>query len=378
MTTDAGAGAGAASATGRPEPRSAELRLRGRTIPVLLPDLADPRLKLSAVLMTLQVLGQTVLGFKLSIAQILLPIVTCATIEIVLTFRDRRVLAWPSSAILTGNSIAFILRASGTRHGDWWGLRGGGLFVAAAVLAMLSKHLIRPGGRHLFNPSNVALVWILLVVGPARVFPQYLWWGPWEAPVIAAYLVILVGGAWVLRAVAMTSMAAAFLLTYGGLVAVAAAVGRSFVAVWREADVSGFAYWANIALSPELLIFVFFMMSDPQTTPAGRRARVGFGAATAVVAAGLTAVQTTEFGIKVAILSSLTVTCAITGLLERRPAGHRDGGRSAARMARAATNPAIAAAIIVAVAAPVDTLRLARDEQLLLIERGLTARSEQQ
>ncbi len=38
--------------------------LAGRAIPVVLPSRRDPRLKLSAVIMTLHVLGQTVLGFK--------------------------------------------------------------------------------------------------------------------------------------------------------------------------------------------------------------------------------------------------------------------------------------------------------------------------
>ena len=88
----------------------------GRRIPVVLPSRRDPRLRLSAVIFALQVLGQTVLGFKLSIAQILVSIGVCACIDAALAFRRDRVLAWPASGILTGSSVAFILRASGTRH----------------------------------------------------------------------------------------------------------------------------------------------------------------------------------------------------------------------------------------------------------------------
>ena len=120
------------------------LAFRGREIPVVLPSWRDPRLRLSAVIMTLQVLGQTVLDFKLSIAQILVTIGVSAIIEIVVAFRREGMLIWPASAILTGNSVAFILRASGTKHGDWWSLNGIHWFLLAAVLSLLSKYLVRP------------------------------------------------------------------------------------------------------------------------------------------------------------------------------------------------------------------------------------------
>lgn len=70
-------------------------------------------------------------------------------------------------------------------------------------------------------------------------------------------------------------------------------------------------------MSPELLVFVFFMMSDPQTAPKSRDGRIVYGAATAVIAAGLTYFQPTEFGMKLAILSSLVVVCALVPLIER-------------------------------------------------------------
>ena len=46
-------------------------RIAGRRYPLMLPSLGDPRLHIAAVVVSLQVLGQTALGFDLSIAQIL-------------------------------------------------------------------------------------------------------------------------------------------------------------------------------------------------------------------------------------------------------------------------------------------------------------------
>src|SRR3989440_7300037 len=129
--------------------------IAGRRYPLLLPTLRDPRLHLAAVIVSLQVLGQTVLGFELSIAQILASVLTCALLEVGLTLWRRRILMWPASAMLTGNGVAFILRVPGTRHGDWWSLQGVGIFAAAAAVSLLSKYVIRIGGRHRFNPPNL-------------------------------------------------------------------------------------------------------------------------------------------------------------------------------------------------------------------------------
>jgi len=95
------------------------LTIRGTQYPVLLPTFRDPRLHLAAVIITLQVLGQTAFGFSLSIAQVLVAIGTCAVLEVGIAFFRQHVVMWPASALLTGNGVAFILRVPGTPHGDW-------------------------------------------------------------------------------------------------------------------------------------------------------------------------------------------------------------------------------------------------------------------
>src|SRR5437660_12821827 len=147
-----------------------ELTLRG--YPVLLPKLNDPRLHLAAVITSLQVLGQTAFQFRLSIAQILLSLLTCAVLEVGITFAQKRVFMWPASALLTGNGVAFILRVPGTRHGDWWSMRGAHIFAAVAALSLLSKYVIRFGDRHVFNPSNIGLVACFLILGSRYADPQ--------------------------------------------------------------------------------------------------------------------------------------------------------------------------------------------------------------
>ena len=357
-------------------------RLGQRQIRVVKPSIRDVRLRLAAVIISLQVLGQTLLGFKISVAQILITIGVCALLEFsVVLFRDG-LLAWPASGLLTGNSTAFILRTTGTHHGDWWSLNGIEWFIAAGVLSLLSKYLIRIGGRHIFNPSNAGLVAILLIGGVTNVFPQYLWWGPWSLGVALAFAVIFVGAVWILPKVRMLTMALTFWGTLAALVGVLALSGRCMVAVWHPGAICGTSYWVDICTSPEVLIFVFFMMSDPVTAPRSELGRVVYGAATALVAVALLSFQPAEFGVKLAILASLIVTCATVRTINAvfpavtpgsdvprfRPAALRT---SLGSLRLAAFTPAILAVVIITIAAPVDTSVLAGNSQVTAVELGL-------
>src|SRR6266508_1054529 len=182
------------SASAVPAPGGPSLVIRGTPYPVLLPRLSDPRLHLAAVIVSLQVIGQIGFHFQLSVAQILLSLGTSAFLELAIAFRSRRVILWPASALLTGNGVAFVLRVPGTAHGDWWSLRGWWIFVGTAAVALLSKHVLRWRGEHVFNPSNIGLVLCFLALGRNRADPLDFWWGPMSAWLVLALAVIVAGG----------------------------------------------------------------------------------------------------------------------------------------------------------------------------------------
>ncbi len=315
----------------------------GRRYPLLLPTLRDPRVHLAAVIVSLQVLGQAVLGFELSIAQILVSILTCAVLEVALTFWRRRVLMWPASALLTGNGVAFILRVPGTAHGDWWSLRGAGIFAAAAAVSLLSKYVIRVGGRHVFNPSNFGLVVVFWLLGTRLVNPQDLWWGPMSPGLALTLAVIVVGGLIIVSRLRMLGLVTAFWLTFAAGTGLLAASGHCMTARWHVGQVCGGSFWSVLALSPEILVFMFFMITDPRTTPAGRVARAVYGASVAFLATLLVAPARTEFSTKVGVLAGLVVVCAARPVVERLLAAR--GGRLRV--------PALAAVVAVALGAGV-------------------------
>ena len=94
------------------------LAVGARTYPLILPSIRDPRLHVAAVIITIHVLGQLGLGFRVSVPQILAAMLTCAVIEVALTFRSTRAFVWPASALLTGSGVALILRVVGTPAHD--------------------------------------------------------------------------------------------------------------------------------------------------------------------------------------------------------------------------------------------------------------------
>ena len=286
------------------------LRIRGTSYPVLLPSLRDPRLHLAAVIISLQVLGQVAFEFRLSIAQILMSLLTCAVLEVGIAFRRQRVILWPASALLTGNGVAFILRVPGTEHGDWWSMNGWWIFAGTAAVSLLSKHLIQFRGGHVFNPSNFGLVLCFLLLGPELADPLEFWWGP----------MALLAGARArdhrrrrLRDPAAPAPAldrGHFWVTFAASIAVLAASGHDMTARWHVGPVSDWEFWRVLAFSPEILVFLFFMITDPKTIPKGRSGRRVYAVSLGLLAALLIAPQTTEFGSKVALLAALALVCA--------------------------------------------------------------------
>ena len=279
------------------------LRIRGSAYPVLLPSLRDPRLHLATVITSLQVLGQVAFDFNLSIAQILVSLATCAVLEVTIAFRRQRVLLWPASALLTGNGVAFVLRVPGTEHGDWWSMHGWWLYAGTAAVALLSKYVIRFRGRHVFNPSNFGLVLCFLLFGPERADPLAFWWGPMSAWMALALAIIVTGGLAILLRLGLLGIAVGFWVAFATGMGVLALSGHEMTARWHLGPMTGFELWRILVFSPEVLVFLFFMITDPKTIPNGRTARRAYAVGVGLLAVLLIAPQTTEFAAKVSLLA---------------------------------------------------------------------------
>jgi hypothetical protein len=126
-----------------------------------------------------------------------------------------------------------------------------------------------------------------------------------------------VGGLLITRRLRLLALAASFWIAFAAGLAVLTASGHCMTARWAFEPVCGADYWRVVVASPEVLIFLFFMITDPKTIPAGQVARVVFGVLVAVTSVLLMAPQTDEFGTKVGLLAGLVVVCAVRPILDR-------------------------------------------------------------
>jgi len=318
------------------------------------------------VITTVQVLGQTSLGFELSLAQILATLGTCAILEFTVMFTTRHVIAWPASGLLTGNGVALLLRVNGTEHGQWWTVRGLHIFIATAALSVLSKYVIRWRNRPLFNPSNVGLFLCFLALGTGRVNPLDFWWGPMSPSMVAVYVVILTGGLFVTTRLKMLAASITFWMTFAVGSALLARGGHCFSARWHVGPVCDRTLGHILVTSPEILIFTFFMITDPKTAPVGRNARVLYGALIGIVATLFVSTQSTEFGTKVAVLGALVVVCALRPVIELvAPSERTDSGWISPHLVRRTAIVSVVCSLALLLSIPVDNPRGANETFVL-------------
>jgi len=207
--------------------------------------LQDPRYYQIAVLSSLLIYGIISLGFHVSLSEISVLIIAALTTQMICG-RIFSVPFDPKSPLISALSLSLLARAGG--------LAPLGL---TAVAAISSKFLIRRRGKHIFNPTNFGLVTISLLSGQVWISP-----GQWGSGTILAFFVACLGLVVVHRS-ARSDVTWAFLVSYGAIL-----FGR---ATWLG---DPWAIPLHNLNSGALLIFAFFMISDPKTTPDTRPARI--------------------------------------------------------------------------------------------------------
>jgi enediyne biosynthesis protein E5 len=201
----------------------------------------DPRYFQIAALGTLLFYGCTSLGFDIDALQITLTLMTAIGVQVLLASLTRTNSPFDvRSALITGLSLCLLLRTNTA----WYA-------VVAAAVAILSKFVFRLRGKHLFNPANFGLV-ILLLTGPRIAWCSA---GQWGSAAVLTFLFVCLGLLVVYRA-RRADISFAFLVGYALLLfGRSAYLGEPWTIPWHRLQ------------SGALLLFAFFMISDPRSTP---------------------------------------------------------------------------------------------------------------
>ena len=178
---------------------------------------------------------------------------------------------WPASALLTGNGVAFILRVPGTRarrlveHARRVDLRRNGRGRAPVEAR---DPLPRP--PHL-QPIELRSRALLPALGKLRAEPLDFWWGPMSLWLALALASSSSADSRSSRGCACSGSRSGFWLTFAAGIGVLAASGHSMTARWHVGPISGWDFWWLLVTSPEILVFLFFMITDPKTIPTAGR-----------------------------------------------------------------------------------------------------------
>jgi enediyne biosynthesis protein E5 len=166
----------------------------------------------------------------------------------------------PRSPLITGLSLSLLLRAE-----DPW------LHALAAVIAIGSKFVFRIDGKHIWNPAGFAIVVLLFTAPGVWISPGQ--WGSavWFAALLCFFAIL------VLHAARRSDVAIFFLGSHAALLLARA---------WWLGD--PLAIPIHQLQSGSLLIFAFFMISDPRTTPDSRLGRFIFALSVALLGHYLT------------------------------------------------------------------------------------------
>lgn len=171
-----------------------------------------------------------------------------------------RILRLPSnamlSAVITGLGLCLLLQS----HAYW-------AMAFAAVMAIASKFLIQYRGKHIFNPANFGIIASILLTEQTWISP-----GQWGSALI---LLIFFGaaGLMILFRISRLETGLTFFFTYFLLLT----FWNVFYLGWE------FEVVLHKITNGTVLLFSFFMITDPMTIPNDKRARIIWSAAVAVV-----------------------------------------------------------------------------------------------
>jgi len=135
------------------------------------------------------------------------------------------------------------------------------------ALAILQKHYLKISNSHIFNPSNFALIVAILLFYP-KALPIV---GELGKQSFIVYFVILIGSLILIR-VNRYLITISFLLAYTLL---------NYLVISKVDTTWSFENYISMLYSTSFIVFIFFMLTDPITTPKKPLHQIYFGVAVA-------------------------------------------------------------------------------------------------
>jgi Na+-translocating ferredoxin:NAD+ oxidoreductase RnfD subunit len=222
----------------------------------------DPRVPVLMLLVGFLVLGFTVLGFNRTPIQALMTSVSAVALEVFLFRVLRGKWVWPLSALITSCGLSLLLNYG---H-DYW------ILLAPVYFAIGTKYVFTLKGKHVYNPAQIAVVLSLLLMNELITSaPAYQWNGTGAM----AYFITVPALMLFMPSIDRTPLVFSFLITFTAQTFLRAMIMRHHLPFET-------LFWGTLS-SPSFLLFTFFMITDPATSPKGKKEQIWTGIAIATV-----------------------------------------------------------------------------------------------
>jgi Na+-transporting NADH:ubiquinone oxidoreductase subunit NqrB len=152
-----------------------------------------------------------------------------------------------ASAYITGISVGILIRSN-----VLWP------YIITSVLSIMSKYVLRYKGRHLWNPSNFGVSWMLFL-NSMNVAGLSIQWGS----NLAAMSVIWVLGLLIVNRAKRLHVTIAYVISF-------------IILAYARCLITGDTFFAELSplTGPMYQLFIFFMITDPGTSVSTKKGRI--------------------------------------------------------------------------------------------------------
>jgi Na+-translocating ferredoxin:NAD+ oxidoreductase RnfD subunit len=219
----------------------------------------DRRYRMTLVLLLVWILAIYNFGLSFAVPTVALAVVAAVTLDFLINRFVRKLTYFPISGLVSGLIIGLLVSPAANLT----------VTIAAAVLAILSKHIITYRGRyqtaHIFNPAAFGLLTSSVIFAT-----PIAWWGVSWWPQM--FLVLIPSAGYIIYKIGRLPLVGTFLATY------------ALTKLITTHDISALIS----PLDATVIFFALVMLPEPQSSPATGIWKYGFGILVGVFTAATT------------------------------------------------------------------------------------------
>ncbi|MAG91054.1 hypothetical protein CMO83_00085 [Candidatus Woesearchaeota archaeon] len=188
-----------------------------------------------------------------SLLPVLITIITTVSLDLFIGYYKSKKWELSQSALISGLFIGGLL----TQNLPFY------MYVAAGIVAILSKHLIKFRQKHIFNPANLGIL-ITSIIFPTAL---HTWW------ISSPLILVLIFGIFMVWRLKRFDLTLSFLISYFLI--------NSIIILSRGAQFSDIYF--TLINGSVIFFFSMFMLIEPRTNPTNKKQRIAYGVLVAIL-----------------------------------------------------------------------------------------------